>query len=163
MNQSKLSAERARELFNYDPATGSLTWRVNKGRAKAGAEAGYLEPNGYVRLVVDQRRYWAHRAIWLIAYGQLPAGCIDHANGNPSDNRLRNLREVSHSVNMQNLRGAKRHSSTGFLGVVPHQGGFRACITTQGVRRSLGCFDTPEKAHQAYLTAKRQLHAGCMI
>lgn len=36
-------------------------------------------------------------------------------------------------------------------------------ITQARPSKYLGLFDTPEEAHQAYLTAKRELHAGCTI
>ncbi len=88
---------------------------------------------------------------------------MDHLNGDASDNRLANLRDVPQEVNQQNQRRANADSKTGLLGASPRGPRFQAAITTQGDRRYLGLFDTAEEAHQAYLTAKRQLHAGCTI
>jgi hypothetical protein len=39
-SRTRLTAERARELLDYDPETGLLTWRVSHRRARAGALAG---------------------------------------------------------------------------------------------------------------------------
>lgn len=39
----------------------------------------------------------------------------------------------------------------------PNPGRYQACVTVAGRKRHLGCFDTPEEAHQAYLAAKAAL------
>src|SRR3546814_1788886 len=46
----------------------------------------------------------AHRVAWAIHYGEWPNGQIDHINGDPSDNRIANLRDVSA---LENARNAK--------------------------------------------------------
>lgn len=163
MNQSRLSAERARELFNYDPATGSLTWKAYRRGATLPQGAERRLEQGYIRLGVEGRKYLAHRLIWLITTGRWPTGVLDHVNGVRSDNRLCNLRESTPQSNSENRRHAQADSKTGLLGVSVHKGRFRAVIWSKGTRKTLGAFPTPEEAHQAYLTAKRQLHAGCTI
>ena len=40
---------------------------------------------------------------------------------------------------------------------------YEACIKENGKNKYLGNYSTPEEAHQAYLTAKRELHEGCTI
>ena len=40
---------------------------------------------------------------------------------------------------------------------------YEACIKVNGKNKYLGNYSTPEEAHQAYLTAKRELHEGCTI
>lgn len=82
------------------------------------------------------------------------------------DNRLNNLRDVSASVNSQNLRGVtRRNVSTGFLGVTQHKllKKFQSQITCNGKTHYLGLFSSAEAAHSAYLEAKRRLHEGCTI
>lgn len=46
---------------------------------------------------------------WLLGTGAWPKHYIDHINGDPADNRLTNLRDVTHQVNMRNQ---KMRSST---------------------------------------------------
>jgi hypothetical protein len=75
---------------------------------------------------------------------------IDHIDGNPSNNKLDNLRDVSHSVNLQNRKSATRKNKTGFLGVVKRKNKYAAHITKNGKQVYLGLFDTPELAHKAY-------------
>lgn len=88
---------------------------------------------------------------------------MDHINGNRSDNRWANLRDVTHSVNLQNQRRPKSDNKCGFLGVHAHPSGFRAYIGVNKVRLDLGVYATAHKAHQVYLSAKRRLHEGCTI
>lgn len=45
----------------------------------------------------------------------------------------------------------------------PKQNFYQAGITVSGKFISLGCFKTADEAHDAYVTAKRQLHEGCTI
>lgn len=163
MTTQTLSAERARELFSYDPETGALRWRVTRRGVRAGRIAGHAAPDGYILVRADQVLYKAHRIAWLIYFAEWPNGQIDHIDGNPGNNRLSNLRDVSPTVNQQNKRQATRQSSTGVLGVFPSRGRFISRIRDQGKPTHLGVFDTPEEAHQVYLHAKRALHVGCTI
>jgi len=82
-------------------------------------------------------------------------------NGNRADNRIGNLRDVTHRTNSENRRTPIPGTATGHLGVHTHQSGlFRARIRVNGKPKSLGLYDTPEQAHAAYVAAKRRLHAG---
>ena len=160
---SELTFERARELFDYDPDTGVISWRQRtKSRRIQGAEAGSLKTSGYLVVGIDSKVYLAHRVAWLIVYGSWPNDTIDHINGVRSDNRLENLRDVSRKSNVENQRGPNADNKSGFLGVRWHKRGkkFYAAIKTNRKCIHLGGYTTPEEAHQAYITAKRQLHAG---
>ncbi|EMK2710698.1 HNH endonuclease, partial [Pseudomonas aeruginosa] len=98
-----LTQERLKELLSYDAATGEFTWMARKGsRALPGAAAGSNDGQGYVRIAIDGCRYRAHRLAWLYCYGKWPAAQVDHLNHRRDDNRLSNLREVSHSENQRN-------------------------------------------------------------
>lgn len=86
---------------------------------------------------------------------------IDHINGDHSDDRWENLRDVSQQMNVQNIKKAKTGSATGLLGVHrSREGNFVAQIKHLGKTKNLGTHQTPEDAHAAYLDAKRQLHPG---
>lgn len=111
----------------------------------------------------DGKRYTHHRVVWLMATGQWPAGDIDHINGNPADNRLANLRDVTRSVNQQNRLCAQANSIGGVLGVRARGRRFTAQVTVDGRAVHLGTFDTENQAREAHLTAKRKLHPGCVL
>lgn len=155
-----LTAQRVRELLDYDPETGLLTWRVTRGKARVGAVAGHVRDD-YIVLGIDGRSHLAHRLAWLHAYGSLPVHQIDHRDGDTYNNRLVNLRDVTGSVNQQNKKHARADNKTGLLGVTSVKNGwYRATIKAGGKQRHLGRFRAEQDAHQAYLAAKRQLHAG---
>jgi hypothetical protein len=160
---SALTSERLREVLGYDPDTGLFTRRLARSGFQVGAVAGCLDGYGYTAIKIDGRLYAGHRLAWFWVHGIWPANNIDHINGDRADNRIHNLRDVPTSTNCQNQRRAQFHNKTGFLGVSPNRGRFRAAIWLGGKYLHIGVFDTPEQAHEAYLTAKRRLHDGCTI
>lgn len=158
------TAERVRELLDYEPKTGLLRWRVRKSsRSPIGSIAGSLSDQGYILIRVDWRACRAHRLAWLYTHGVWPTGDIDHINGVRNDNRLTNLRDVPHRINQQNTRMSKRTAKSGFAGAYPHQGKFKSSIQIDGKGLHLGVFDTAEQASLAYFEAKRRLHEGCTV
>lgn len=154
------------DALRYDPETGDFIWLISKsGAAKAGSVAGSTTKGGYRCIKFEQHSIYLHRLAWLFAYGSFPNGVIDHRDGNPANNKLLNLRDVTQSINMQNQRRATAANKSGFLGVSfhPFSGLYVSRITSDGKTKYLGYFKSPEEAHQTYLTAKRKLHAGCVI
>jgi hypothetical protein len=83
---------------------------------------------------------------------------LDHINGVRDDNRIANLRCVSASDNLNNQRTPHTNNKSGYLGVSPFRGKWRAVIQIEGKQVHLGVFDTPEEAHHAYIEAKRTHH-----
>ncbi len=163
---STLTAERVRELLDYDPETGGLTWRTRpSNRVRIGDKAGCVRLDRRITVRVDGAFYKAHRIAWLHFYGIWPRDQIDHRDGDPSNNCIRNLRDVNQPVNMQNLRKARIDSQTKLLGVCvdKKRRSFAAQIKVNGKRMHLGVFNTAAEAHAAYIQAKRRLHEGCTI
>jgi hypothetical protein len=160
---SKLTRDNVHEIFTY--RDGALIWNAGAiTRRPNGAQAGYLNADGYVVIEVAGQAQLAHRLVWLMHHGAWPEGEIDHKNGVRNDNRIDNLRDVARVTNTENRRLATTGSASGFLGVsIHHTGKFRARIRADGVLKSLGLFETPEDAHAAYVNAKRRLHKGCLI
>jgi hypothetical protein len=160
---SEITQKRLRELVDYDPSTGVFTRKIRHWCAKKGQIAGCRTPDGRLCFRVDGKLYLAHRLAWLYVHGKLPVGVIDHINGDHSDNRIENLRDVPRVVNQQNLRKAMAGSQTKLLGASPHGSGFRAEIRVGGVKKYLGTYRTAEEAHRVYVDAKRKMHEGCTI
>lgn len=169
MTSSKLTAERVRAAFDYDGATGVFRWRTThtNSKKKPGDYAGSIDRLGYVRITIDGERHLAHRLAWLHVHGEWPSMMIDHVDGNKSNNRLDNLRDVSRSVNGQNQKRAQRNNRTRTLGVTRRSGNhskpFQAYITTAGRAKYLGVFASEAEAGAAYLDAKRRAHEGCTL
>lgn len=145
-------------------ADGHLTWKVRTGRrAKVGDAAGCLRPDGYLAVRCLGWLYLAHHLVWAITYRVWPTGDIDHIDGVRHNNSPQNLRDVTHSVNMQNRKGANSNSATGVLGVQharPNGRGPVAVLKVNGKSRHLGTFDTIEAASAARLAASRRLMPG---
>lgn len=163
-----LTLARLRELLSYDAKTGVFAWRrggVNS--VSIGRAAGTLNGKGYLIVRIDRRSYRAHRLAYFYAFGRWPLGEIDHINGDRTDNRLANLRDVTRIINRQNQRRATATNRTGYLGVLHSQKSkrnpFIARIAHDGVQVHVGYFPTAEAAHKAYVLAKRRLHEGCTL
>jgi len=148
-----LTAERAREMVDYDPETGVFRRRIALRGKRAGAIVGHVDAiKGYRRMQVDGHNCRAHRLAWLIAYGEWPMGDIDHIDGNRDNNAIANLRLASSMQNAANRRRSARNKS-GFKGVVARDGGWRAQIRRNGRFISLGTHPTKEQASAAYIAA----------
>ena len=165
MATDDLTAQRLRELLDYDPATGDFRWLGRRRGAPKNRPPGCINGEGYRCITVDGVLHGAHRLAWLHVCGSPPSGVIDHINGIKTDNRIENLRDVSETTNRQNQRKASARSKSGLLGVVwdANRERWKALLYVGKIPQWIGRFDTPEEAHAAYLEAKRRLHAGCTI
>ena len=157
------SAERLRELLDFDSATGVLTWKVLRpGSGKVGSVAGTRKRRGHLEVRIDGVKFQTHRIIWKLKTGEDPPEQIDHRDCNPGNNRLSNLRKATPGQNQAN-RPALRRSVSGIKGVSPRYRGrkgqagrairaWRAQIKYRGRVIFLGDFKKPEIARQAYDT-----------
>lgn len=149
-------------LLHYDPDTGVFVWKPRANVQPvwnvrhAGKEAGTVH-RGYRFLHCHGRRVLAHRIAWLLHYGEMPLGELDHINRNRLDNRIANLRPATRAQNQQNQRRPKL-SASGFRGVERHHSKWHARITANGVKHHVGSFATAEEAAAAYWEAARRLH-----
>ncbi len=148
-----MDIESLRKHLSYDPATGVLTWLIAAARrVKPGDEAGCFDrATGRVRVRVAGKMYLRSRVGWALTYGKWPTGEVDHINGDRSDDRSANLRDVPRKVNAQNTRKAK--------GVYQRGASWAAKITASGRGIHLGTFKSEAEARAAWCAAKR-VHAA---
>lgn len=143
-----LTAERLREVVNYDPDMGAFTFLA----IRVGARSAGGRSDGYRQIRIDGGRYLAHRLAWLYMTGEWPALLVDHKNGNPRDNRFTNLRECDDQQNRANSR-LRRNNKSGWMGVSHRRGKWAAFIGVAKETKYLGSFDCPAAAHLAYVVA----------
>lgn len=162
-----ITADMVRPLLQYDPETGVFRWRARRcGRALEGAIAGTFHGRGYRHIKVCGKRLSEHRLAFLLMTGAWPQHDVDHINGEPADNRWRNLRDVPAALNMQNQRHAQKSKRTGhLLGAHWHKriGKWQATITVVRKKLHIGYFATEYEAHEAYVQAKRRVHPAGML
>lgn len=137
-----VSYERFHELFEYFPDTGVVIAKVGFPRRKKGSVVGYTHTSSMdgrkdLRLRVDGTPYLLHRVIWYMQTGSWP-DIIDHINGDATDNRWENLRNVSNEESQKNLARQARNK-TGITGVRLLRGSYVACISDKNEQISLYC------------------------
>jgi hypothetical protein len=164
MKTQTLTHHRLVELIAYEPTTGVFIARCRRPHSalKVGDVLGTpRKRDGYHIIGIDKVTHQAHRLAWFYVYGSWPLNQIDHINGEKSDNRIANLRDVNSSMNMQNQVVGSMKKKVGFLGVSMHKSGkYQASIQLAGRPSYLGLYDSPEEAHTVYLTKKREIHPG---
>lgn len=127
--EPRLTPSELRELLEYDPQTGVLSWRepscswfkspghwraykdwvAGRGPFTSEHSAGYLVGN------VLSRQMLAHRVAWAVFYGVWPEQ-IDHINHDKKDNRLTNLRDAPQRENAKNA-SMREDNTSGVVGV----------------------------------------------
>lgn len=147
-------------LIKYDPETGILTWLprplwmfkterecVLWHKRFSGKEALKYATNGYKAGKIHGHRLLAHRVAWLLHYGKWPDKNIDHLNGDRSDNKIQNLRDVDAGVNQRNRKMSSRNTS-GFTGVkrCKKTRAWIAFIRVNGKNKILGRYNFKEDA-----------------
>lgn len=160
LTQAELKAR-----VSYDPKSGLFTRVSDAGRWKAGTQIGSINTLGYCAINFGGYPWLAHRLAFLWVTGEWPKYNVDHINGNRSDNRWDNLRDIPQRMNTENTKVASKHNRSGLLGVTLHKacGKYSARIYVAGKGIHLGLFADPLEAHEAYVLAKRKLHAGCTL
>lgn len=140
------------ELFYYSLDTGKLLNRKTRHyNAVAGDEAGYKKRRGYREVSVDGNRFYSHRAIWLMVYGEDPGELeVDHIDGDTTNNRIENLRVVAGYENRKNMKVSCNNRS-GVVGVYwdSERGMWCSQIKVGGKTKFLGRFDNKEDAIHA--------------
>lgn len=152
--KGEITVEELRENYRY--VDGKLT-------NKAGVEIGYPDPKkqGYVRIQIKGKKYYAHRLIWIWHNGYIPDGLVvDHRDNNRANNRIDNLRLLDPKANAENRRTHHKNNLAGFIGVSKTGNRYRARISVDGKDIHIGNFASPVEAHQKYLEHKKILHKG---
>jgi len=154
MKNLLLTQEKLKQLLDYDSDTGIFRWRVRKAQCvKIGTLAGYKSKKGYRLIGVDGKYHYTHRLAWLYVYGEFPKNEIDHINHITDDNRISNLRSVTHSENGRN-QSVQKNNTSGIMGVHKWKKKWVAKIQVDGKYKHLGYFENIKDAKKARERAK---------
>lgn len=150
------SQDVLRQLFAYEPETGFLRWtgnlRIFPLRYK-GKRAFICKTNkGYFRGGMVGRNVMAHRVVWKWHNGTEPTE-IDHIDGNPSNNKIENLRAATRQDNVRNTC-IRKNNTTGAQGVHFRRNRFEAGIRDGERVIYLGRFKTLNAAKEARAAAE---------
>jgi len=159
-----LTVEKARRLWAYDPDTGVLTWRVNRGGQKvAGKVAGRKEVtrNGYSLMVItcNNKKLMQSIVIWGMQTGAWPEDgeVVSFKDRDATNLKWENLfcekRSAIHGLNKR-----CSNNTSGVRGVYWHKlsGKWGAKIWADGKTCHLGLFKTLEEATLARHAAAKE-------
>lgn len=100
---------------------------------------------GYKTGRLNKKNYFAHTIVWALHKGCWPSYQIDHINGNKTDNRIENLRDVGKSLNAKNSK-MRSDNTSGHTGV--HFSSKLNKWMVQAHNKYFGIYDTLEEAIQ---------------
>ena len=163
----KIEPGMLKALLRYDAKTGELYWLArsreffetqrayqtwNK-RFPGRPALNYIGVHGYKVGMMFGSCVKAHRVIWALVYGEWPDH-IDHIDGDTTNNRIDNLRNVSRAENARNH--AQHRKSTHYaMGVDTRNGGRTWRARKAGLH--IGVFSTKEAAIAAIKKAEADL------
>ena len=152
-NLTNSQKSAVREIL-YQDADGILRYCIRRGSMLAGMSAGRINKHGYREVRVLGLVLLAHRIVWFLCYEEWPMFQLDHRDLNKDNLHIENLRQSTPSLNQAN----KRPMRDGLKGatMLPN-GKFQASVKKLGKSYYLGCFDTEQKAHNAYCQKATEL------
>ena len=157
------------KLLSYDPDTGLLTWKrrpiemfANKNafgtwntRYSGKPAFRTVHSGGYRQGYIFNKKHLTHRIAYAIYHGTWPTDQIDHINGDKLDNRVANLRDVTHMENQRNTV-IPINNTSGYIGVILMRGSgkWRSVIRVSGKKIHLGVFTDIKDAIAARAAAE---------
>jgi hypothetical protein len=165
-----LTQEEALRLFEY--RDGALYWKERPrsdfktdlawkqwNPKHAGKRAGCWSIH-HVTVAINRKHYQLARIIFLMHHGYLPF-IVDHADCNPQNNDISNLRAATKADNQRNA-GMYAHNTSGIKGVVWSKLAKKwlARVKFKGVTKHLGTFKSKDDAAEFVQLAREMLHGA---
>ncbi len=159
-----LTAERLRQLIDYNPESGIAYWRVGVNLRTPGGIASKPEfrrgEKVHIQIKIDGRKYTMGRLAFLYMTGEFPKCYAEHKDRDKHNNKWDNLRDATPSQNAAN-HGVRRRKRGGLpKGVirVPSRNTYQARICSRGMSELIGEYLTPEDAGRAYARRAKEVH-----
>lgn len=138
--------ERPKSHFLTDPKWSMWNTRWSGTPALATDNGkGYL--TGTLTILAQRYRLQRHRVIYAMHHGKWPEGLVDHIDGDPSNNKIENLRVATNSENLRNCRRSLANKS-GATGVFWFERTKRWMVSIghQGKQIHLGYYQDKDEA-----------------
>lgn len=174
LEKRNLTQKVVSELLEYDPSTGLLFWKIRSrkwfdddraskiwniiypGKVAGGKTGGHRKE--YISISIFKKRYLAHRIIWLHVNGRYPNNQIDHIDGDGTNNKIENLRDVSQVENCRNMKLSSANKS-GHTGIYLRKDtGKWAAEIWDGKKICLGSFSNISEAINVRVAAEKCLN-----
>ena len=145
-------------LSAFDYQDGNLirkTGRVNE----IGQIAGCLHKGkGYIHVKIKAKAYKAHRLVFLYHNGYLPE-CVDHIDGNKTNNKIENLRAATKEENCRNQK-IRSTNKSGYKGVkwVEHCKKWQVEVCKNYKQLRFGMYEDLELAGLVAIEATELIH-----
>lgn len=152
------TAELLNTLFSYNKENGEIYWKKCREKKNIGKKAGSVVGKGYRYVTINGVSYYIHRIIWFFENNKWPEKSIDHINGDISDNRIENLRDVSNRENASNKQAHRDGKLVGAIFDKWSKGSrkWKSRIQENGKVLYLGAFKTEIEAHKKYIKYKNE-------
>lgn len=152
------------QRIRLDKETGRFFW-INPPKKHPdlfGKEAGYLNINktgkNYWVIQIDGKKYKRSHLVFYFTNGYWAKPCIDHINGDSTDDRPSNLREATIRENAWNHKKRARRIQLPIGVRNLASGKFSARIGYCGKQIHLGSFQSPDEASAAYQSKRKELY-----
>lgn len=170
--RSLLTHDFLLENFRYDPASKDLWWGKPGPKRRLDLPVGAIAMRGrpggrktyYLAVGISPmpgvyEKHYAHELIFFYMTGRWAYPEVDHENRDGLDNRWSNLREATRSEQSANriVRPDKLKGAYRVAGSSSTRRWF-SHIRKNGKKIYLGCFDTEQEAHDAFVEASKKMH-----
>jgi len=142
----------------YEYRNGVLYKKPQSKRSKKDLIVGTIRKDGYIRMAINYKYYYAHRLIYMMFHNEMPIQ-IDHIDGNPSNNKIENLRKADNTKNSFNKNLTKSNTS-GVKNVYWAKNCKKWAVLIQafGKKKYLGLFKDLELAELVAIEARNKYH-----
>jgi hypothetical protein len=146
---------RERPLSHFKTVNSQRTWNAKF----SGKNACLVDSSeDRYRICIDGTFFKFHRVAWALHHDEWPTKILDHIDGDATNNKIENLREVTKSQNAENqkLRADNKHGVSGISFNKANKRWY-VRITKEKNANYIGCFTTKEEAIEARHKAYKQL------
>jgi len=149
--------------INTDGELFTIAKRGGRGRGKVGdwyQIKGTKRGRGYLDARIGGKIFPIHRIVAQhFIDGYTDGSIVDHINGDPSDNRLQNLRILSHKQNMRAYNKPTNGAKSKYRGVWWHKANRKwvAEIRPNNQKIHIGCYSDELEAAKAFNTKALEL------